>query len=469
MPYVARPVYDVPDTPPLSKSARGPQTLGHDKRAQASLENEDFAANKVPRAQALRQASTNMSAASSSGSTRRTVTIAIDPGTTSTSVSYTIVGLREQPVCVTWGRDKSDAANYESPAIFHHKPRKSDGVLELLCGYELEEETRKQVVELEQVMSGLKVATLQHEDFSAQIRERIEEKVSNFGKTMADLWADYLDYLMKKTIDCIRRDTYFQANDRNTSDLILLIAQPNLSEPMDNTILVEAAQRIECTASYIVQEADCGATSVICEDKHLLQRVSISKTRVYDIYLTCTSLQLGDKLIVLDLGGGFCSPTAHEVRRDAKREGGFVLEPIASSNSRLAGSIFINQDFQNKLEYWMMQKNGETLEAQATALGYSVDGFKAKAAEHFEQRAKKLFPKDDTYDITVTSRYKKMRTCWSMELTRYTHSHYCHKSCIGADYLVGTISRSSSNTACGKAMGRSMSCSLNSQTSLDSK
>lgn len=322
------------------------------------------------------------------------VTIAIDPGTTSTSVSYTVEGRKEDPTCIVWRNNNKDAANCETPAKFYYRARDGPNKgWDFVCGCDVEVARMNNRIPIEDVIMGLKIATLVQEDFSQQYLQPIVAKLAPIGKTLEDLWYDYFRYLLDKTIKDIKTNERIGEAEWVKMERELLIAMPNLSEPSGNLVFTRVGKRL-ADRCYIVKEATCGATTVLEDDIK-------SKPKS------------GEKVIVLDLGGGFCSPTAHRVRRDT-RNGTYFLEDLACSNSQMAGAVFINKDFENELGTWMQDRDQQDLDEVARRLGLTPDIFKLKASECFEKDLKHTFPDAEEYLVQVVNS-TNMRN-WMMKL-----------------------------------------------------
>lgn len=160
---------------------------------------------------------------------------------------------------------------------------------------------RAQEFDREQVITGLKIATLQHEDFALEHITEITDLLSKskIDKSIEELWTDYLTYLVHKSREWIETQEHLGdgAWQPENMRLVLLITQPNLTEPMDNMVVVRAAQRVKSDRCRIKcrikREADCGAVTVIMDDPSLVQNVWLpSQTHNWSSLLTRTISQV---------------------------------------------------------------------------------------------------------------------------------------------------------------------------------
>lgn len=225
------------------------------------------------------------SSASERKDTKGVLQIAIDVGTTSSSVSFRL-GFDGEICDVIFVGDDNDP--HLSPAIFWYDEEGS-----LVCGHELESILRdSNRIPHDQVIRQAKLAAFDH-PHTADIRRKTIKQLQRSNKTLTNLFSDLYSYLLSRTKEFIAMTTGTEVEALDVMKIEVFSSSPQLFNPANNFPLINAAKAIHAQSAQVVSEPICLATALFFSDNKLWTGTPFTKAR-----------EVGDVFLFCDLGGG---------------------------------------------------------------------------------------------------------------------------------------------------------------------
>lgn len=135
-------------------------------------------------------------------------------------------------------------------------------------------------------------------------------------------------------------------------------------------------------------------------------------------FLKHSPMEVGEVLIVADIGGGTGDFVSYEIRSDGEDGAKVQLRDTGKAEGALCGSHFVNEAFQKWFEAGLEKSGG--LKATCKALGYTASELTSRASTEFE-RIKQSFADpqpDDIEHIMIPGAQGAKRKSLHLELKR---------------------------------------------------
>jgi len=301
------------------------------------------------------------------------VRLAIDMGTTSTTVAYQVCAVKDDlpPIHVARLHDME----YESPMIVRYNEvgqfEEGPGLISQLDNGLLGEDDCLRFSKL----------ALQPNTETKAIHEKVVAHTRRVGKKPQDIFVDYLASIIRRAKASIKATSYGNIDD---VPLELFISTPQIWAPSTNLAMIEAGKRIAVKCA-IVPEPLCAAASVLNDQINI---GSQSGTNVV--------LGVDDLVLVADLGGGTADIVVFKLCSSPSDGLNFSLEVVKPATGSLAGATRINNNFVKWVKDKQIHGDKKAFEDTSLELGFTASEVSALLLARFET-CKVLLSIDNKY------------------------------------------------------------------------
>lgn len=292
-------------------------------------------------------------------STAYCVRMAIDIGTTSSTVAYQVCATKyEDPVVHIARLNKMEL---ESPMIVRY-----DEFGNFHEGQDLVDQLNQGLLREDECLRFSKLA-LQPNKTTKVIHDKVIAHTARVGKTPQDIFLNYVDAIVMRTKTFIKGTHFGNVDD---TPLELLISTPQIWAPSTNLAMVAAGKRIAAKCS-IVPEPLCAAAFVLNDEINVVGHANVT-------------LDVDDLVLVADLGGGTADMVLFRLCSAPHDGPNFALEVVRPATGNLAGATQINRNFEKWLEERHFEGNVVGFNKIASELGFEATEFSARASIAFE-------------------------------------------------------------------------------------